>query len=56
MMYKNDNIIKRYSESFKIKILDELTTGKLKKTNYINSTELTLLPSTNGLGNTNVKT
>lgn len=30
-MYKNDKIIRRYSEAFKLKILDELTTGKLNK-------------------------
>ncbi len=31
-MYKNDKIIKRYSESFKLKILAELSTGKYTKT------------------------
>ncbi|TBM98528.1 transposase, partial [Hyunsoonleella flava] len=25
-MYKNDKVIRRYSEPFKLKILDELTT------------------------------
>jgi len=30
-MYKNDKVIRRYSESFKLKILDELTSGKLNK-------------------------
>ena len=30
-MYKNDKVIRRYSESFKLKILDELTTGKSNK-------------------------
>ena len=30
-MYKNDKIIRRYSEPFKLKILHELTTGKLNK-------------------------
>ena len=30
-MYKNDKVIRRYSESFKLKILDELTTEKLNK-------------------------
>lgn len=30
-MYKNDKVIRRYSESFKLKILDELTNGKLNK-------------------------
>ena len=29
-MYKNDEEIRRYSEPFKLKILDEITTGKLK--------------------------
>ena len=31
IMYKNGKVIRRYSESFKLKILDELTTGKLNK-------------------------
>ncbi|WP_414003463.1 transposase [Maribacter sp. 2304DJ31-5] len=30
-MYKNDKMIRRYSEPFKLKILDELTTGRLNK-------------------------
>jgi transposase-like protein len=30
-MYKNDNCVKRYSESFKLKLLDELSTGKYSK-------------------------
>ena len=30
-MYKNDKVIRGYSEPFKLKILDELTTGKLNK-------------------------
>jgi len=30
-MYKNDKVIRRYSEPFKLKILDELTTGKHTK-------------------------
>ena len=30
-MYKNDKVIRRYSEPFKLKILDELTNGKLNK-------------------------
>ena len=30
-MYKNDKVIRLYSEPFKLKILDELTTGKLNK-------------------------
>ena len=30
-MYKNDQILKRFSESFKLKILAELSTGKYSK-------------------------
>ena len=30
-MHRNDKVIRRYSEPFKLKILDELTTGKLNK-------------------------
>ena len=30
-MYKNDRVTRRYSEPFKLKILDEITTGKLNK-------------------------
>ena len=30
-MYRNDKVIRRYSEPFKLKILDELTIGKLNK-------------------------
>ncbi|MGB5462831.1 MAG: transposase [Aureibaculum sp.] len=30
-MYKNDKVIRRYSEPFKLKILDEISTGKLNK-------------------------
>ena len=30
-MYKNDKVIRRYSEPFKLKILDELSSGKLNK-------------------------
>ncbi|WP_159021493.1 transposase [Formosa sp. L2A11] len=30
-MYKNDKVIRRYSEPFKLKILAELTTGKYTK-------------------------
>lgn len=30
-MYKNDKVIRRYSEPFKLKILDELTTRKFNK-------------------------
>ena len=29
-MYKNDKVIRRYSEPFKLKILDEISTGNLK--------------------------
>jgi transposase-like protein len=30
-MYKNNGVIKRYSESFKLQILSELSTGKYRK-------------------------
>ena len=30
-MYKNDKVIRRYSEPFKLKILDEIISGKLNK-------------------------
>jgi len=30
-MYKNDGVIRRYSESFKLKILSELSSGKYSK-------------------------
>ena len=30
-MYKNDGVTRRYSESFKLKILSELSTGKYSK-------------------------
>jgi transposase-like protein len=30
-MYKNDQVIRRYSEGFKLKILSELSTGKYTK-------------------------
>ena len=30
-MYKNDHVTRRYSEGFKLKILDELSTGKYSK-------------------------
>lgn len=30
-MYKNDKVIRRYSEAFKLKILDELSTGNNTK-------------------------
>jgi transposase-like protein len=30
-MYKNDQVTRRYSESFKLKILSELSTGKYSK-------------------------
>ncbi|HEX9825668.1 MAG TPA: hypothetical protein VGA80_03645 [Flavobacteriaceae bacterium] len=30
-MYRNDKVIRRYSEPFKLKILDEITTGRLNK-------------------------
>lgn len=31
-MYKNDGIIRRYSEGYKLKVLSELSTGKYNKT------------------------
>lgn len=31
LMYKNDQVIRRYSEGFKLKILTELSTGKYSK-------------------------
>ena len=44
-MYKNDKVIRRYSEAFKLKILDELSTGnytksQLGKTYGINPTTI----------------
>ena len=30
-MYKNDGYVRRYSESFKLKVLDELTKGNHSK-------------------------
>ena len=30
-MYKNDKVVRRFSESFKLKVLDELATGKYSK-------------------------
>jgi hypothetical protein len=38
-MYKNDKVIRRYSEPFKLKILDELRTGKLNKYHASNSAD-----------------
>jgi transposase-like protein len=35
-MYKNDGIVKRYSEGFKLKILAELSTGKYSKRQLAN--------------------
>ena len=55
-MYKNDKVIRRYSEPFKLKILDELTTGKQTKANSVNSMVLHLQPLMNGLESTIVKT
>ena len=34
-MYKNDKVIKRYSEPFKLKILAELSTGKYTKSELV---------------------
>ena len=49
-MYKNDKVIRRYSEPFKLKILDELTTGKLNKSQLgklygINPTTISDVPA-----------
>ena len=30
-MYKNDKAVRRFSKSFKLKVLDELSTGKYSK-------------------------
>ena len=35
-MYKNDQVVRRFSESFKLKILDELSTGKYSKRQLAN--------------------
>jgi len=35
-MYKNDRVIRRYSEGFKLKILAELSTGKYSKNQLSN--------------------
>lgn len=33
-MYKNDKVVKRYSVSFKLKILNKLSKGELSKTQF----------------------
>ena len=35
-MYRNDKVIRRYSEPFKLKILAELSTGNTPKVNFVN--------------------
>jgi transposase len=55
-MYKNDKVIRRYSEPFKLKILDELTTGKLNKSQLGKAYGIALPPSMNGLESTTEKT
>jgi len=55
-MYKNDKVIRRYSEPFKLKILEELTTGKLNKYQLGKRMELIPLPLMNGLKSITVKT
>ena len=35
-MYKNDKVIRPYSKPFKLKILDEINTGKLDKNQLVN--------------------
>ncbi len=37
-MCRNDKVIRRYSEPFKLKILAKLTTGKYTKMNFVNVT------------------
>ena len=54
-MYKIDKVVRRYSESFKLLILDELTTGKLNKYQLGKPTLLLQPPSMNGLKKYNRK-
>lgn len=35
-MYKNDGVTRRYSKSFKLEILSELSTGKYSKRQLMN--------------------
>lgn len=37
-MYKNDKIIRRYCESFKLKILAKLSTENTQRVSFANST------------------
>ncbi len=46
-MYRNDEVIRRYSEPFKLKILAELTTENTQRANFINPTLLHLKRSIN---------
>ena len=55
-MYKNDKVIRRYSEPFKLKILDELSKVNTQRANFVNSILLLLQRLMNGLKNTIVKT
>ena len=55
-MYKNDKVIRRYSEPFKLKILAELTTGKHTKSELCKLFLLHLQRLMNGLKSTTAKT
>jgi len=54
-MYKNDRVIRRYFESFKLKIISELSTGKYTKYELGNLYGLLPPPLMNGLENKNAK-
>ena len=43
IMYNNDGINRRYSESYKLKVLAELSTGSTTKQNVVNYTESIVL-------------
>jgi hypothetical protein len=55
-MYKNDKVIRRYSEPFKLKILSELSKGKHKKVSFVSSIQLDLQRLIYGLKSTLVQT
>ncbi|CAM1333888.1 protein of unknown function [Tenacibaculum aestuariivivum] len=55
-MCRNDKVIRRYSEPFKLKILAELTTGNTQRANFVNSTLLHPQRLMNGLKSIIVKT
>ncbi len=54
-MYKNDKVIRRYSEPFKLKILDEFTTGKLYGINQTTINEWIKKYNRKDLMNTRIK-